>query len=113
MVLTIYETAISTLALTHMVPSDELDCGLNRQWGRLYSRKDAGAIRRIQDAYQCCGFSGTRDRPWPFQDAKHKIDACITAFNRTKGCIRDWRQDEQVFAGLLLFVASTTLVLKV
>lgn len=111
--LTIYETVIATLALTHMVPPDDLICGLQRQWYRLYSKKDATAIRRIQDAYQCCGLVTPKDHAWPFQDKNNKADACITAFDRHKGCLLDWRQDEQIYAGLLLLVALSAIGLKV
>lgn len=113
MILTIYETVVSTLALTHMVPPDDLNCALERRWLRLYANHDARAIKRIQEAHQCCGLMTTKDKAWPFQDANHRADACVRAFDRTKSCFRDWRQDEQVFAGLLLFVALTTLILKV
>lgn len=111
--LTIYETVIATLALTHMVPADDLTCGLHRQWDRLYSKKDATAIRRIQDAHQCCGLVTPKDHAWPFQDKNNKADACIKSFDRHKGCLLDWRQDEQIYAGLLLLVALSTIGLKV
>lgn len=111
--LTIYETVIATLALTHMIPADDLICGLQRQWYRLYSKKDASAIRRIQDGYQCCGLVTPKDHAWPFQDINNKADACITAFDRHKGCLLDWRQDEQIYAGLLLLVALSAIGLKV
>lgn len=111
--LTIYETVIATLALTHMVSPDDLTCGLQRQWNRLYSNKDATSIRRIQDAHQCCGLVTAKDHAWPFQDKNNKADACITAFDRHKGCLLDWRQDEQIYAGLLLLVALSAIGLKV
>lgn len=111
--LTLVETIIATLALTHMVTPDNLTCGLRRQWDQLYSNKDATAIRRIQDAHQCCGLVTPKDHAWPFQDKNNEADACITAFDRHKGCLLDWRQDEQIYAGLLLLVALSTIALKV
>ena len=113
MVLAIYETVIATLAFTHMVPPDDLTCLLDRKWSQLYSNKNAGAIRRIQDAYQCCGFNTAWTKAWPFPDKNHGSDACIKAYNRQKSCLGDWRQDEQIYAGLLLLVALTTFALKV
>lgn len=112
-VLAIYEAVIATLALTHMVPPEDLTCLLQRKWSRLYSNKDEGAIRRIQDAHKCCGLVTANDRAWPFADKSHGNDACIKVFNRHKSCLEAWRQDEQVFAGLLLFVALMTFALKV
>lgn len=96
-----------------MVQPDDLTCGLQRQWYRLYSQKDATAIRTIQDAHQCCGLVTPKDHAWPFQDKNNKADACITAFDRRKGCLLDWRQDEQIYAGLLLLVALSAIGLKV
>lgn len=112
-VLAIYETVIATLAFTHMVPSDDLTCLLDRKWSQIWSNKDEGAIKRIQDAHECCGLNSIRDRAWPFPDKDHGTDACIKAFGRKKSCIGDWRQDEQIQAGLLLFVALMTFALKV
>jgi hypothetical protein len=53
--LVIYETIITTLALTHMTPPNDLSCHLERQWSWLFSNKNADVIRRIQDRHQCCG----------------------------------------------------------
>lgn len=113
MVLAIYETVIATLALTHMVPPDDLTCLLDRKWNQLYSNKDAGAITRIQDAHNCCGLHTAWDKAWPFPDKYHGVDACMKTFHRQKSCLGDWRQDEQIYAGLLLFVALMTFVVKV
>lgn len=96
-----------------MVPPDDLTCGLHRRWDQLYSKKDATAIRRIQDTHQCCGLVTPKDHAWPFQDRNNNAEACIKAFDRHKGCLLDWRQDEQIFAGLLLLVALSTIGLKV
>lgn len=111
--LAIYETVVATLALTHMVPQEDLTCPLERRWGQLYSARDAEAIRRIQDTHQCCGLVTTKDKAWPFQGIDHPSDACVKAFDRHKSCLGVWRQDEQIFAGLLLLVALTTFILKV
>lgn len=112
-VLFIYETVIATLAFTHMVPPDDLTCLLERNWSQLYSNKDEGAIKRIQETHQCCGFNTVKTKAWPFPDKNHSADACAKLFNRQKSCLGDWRQDEQIFAGLLLFVALMTFALKV
>ncbi|MCJ1270473.1 hypothetical protein MMC22_010370 [Lobaria immixta] len=111
-VLAIYETVIATLAFTHMVPPDDLTCLLDRKWSQLWSNKDEGAIKRIQDAHKCCGLKTIRDRAWPFPDKYRGTDECIKAFKRKKSCMGDWRQDEQIQAGLLLFVALMTFALK-
>ena len=111
--LVIYETAIATLALTHVAPPSELVCGLERQWIALYSNKNAEAIRRIQEQFQCCGFRSVQDRAWPFPDRSHTARACVEEFGRSSSCLGSWRQMEQVTGGLILLVAVVTFSLKV
>ena len=113
MLLTIYETVVATLALTHMAPPGNLACPLDRQWGRLYSNKDDGAIRSIQDAHQCCGLHHVKEMAWPFQDQNHGADACSKMLGRQGSCFGQWRRDEQIGAGLLLLVAVMTFLIKV
>ncbi|KAL8924199.1 MAG: hypothetical protein Q9208_004163 [Pyrenodesmia sp. 3 TL-2023] len=55
--LTIYETVLATLSLTHLLPSSVLTCQLSERWLGLWRAHDGNAIRRIQDAHQCCGFN--------------------------------------------------------
>lgn len=111
--LTIYETAIATLALTHMAPPSSLNCQLDQQWSRLFSNKNAEVIRRIQDRYQCCGLHSTVDKAWPFPDRSHPVTACRDAFNRRNSCMGGWRRDEQIAAGLMLLVAVVVFLMKV
>ena len=111
--LVIYETALATLALTHVAPPSELICGLERQWITMFSNKNAEAIRRIQEQFQCCGFRTVQDRAWPFPGRGHTVRACVEAFGRSKSCLGGWRQMEQVTAGLILLVAVVAFLLKV
>lgn len=111
--LVIYETAIATLSLTHVVPNDTLNCALDQKWARLFRHKDGAEIRRIQDAHQCCGLHTVLDQAWPFPNRDHGVNACAKAFNRTVSCFGRWRRDEQIAAGLLLLVALSTFLLKV
>ena len=60
--LIIYDTAIATMALTRIAPSSDLICGLDRRWAQLFSSKNSGMIRRIQDRHQCCGLRSVLDR---------------------------------------------------
>lgn len=113
--LIVYEAVIATLAFTHLAPPNDLICGLERTWGRLYSNKDEGAIKRIQDVHPCCGLHTVKDKAWPFADKKldRGSDACSKAFGRQKACLEDWRRDEQINAGLLFIVALSLILLKV
>lgn len=111
--LIIYETAIATLALTHMAPASDVLCGLEHRWGSLFSNKNADVIRRIQEHFQCCGFRNVQDRAWPFPDRRHTARACVEAFDRSNSCLGGWRQMEQVTGGLILLIALVTFLLKV
>jgi len=109
----IYETAVATLALTHMAPPSSLNCGLDERWLHLFRSKNGNAIRRIQDAYQCCGLHSTHDKAFPFPSKSVGIDACAKTFGRQKSCFGDWRQDEQIMAGLLLLVTVLVFLSKI
>ncbi|KAI9697266.1 MAG: hypothetical protein M1836_004830 [Candelina mexicana] len=103
--LVIYETVVVTLALTHIVPPSGLKCALDETWMNLFNHKNSGAINRIQNTYKCCGLHSTRDKAWPFPDKYHGADACVKTLGWQKSCFGDWRQEEQISAGLLLMVA--------
>ena len=113
MLLVIYETVIATLALTYVTPPSNLSCHLERQWGWLFSNKNADVIRRIQDRHRCCGLNTAQDRAWPFPDRDHTTAACHQAFGRQRSCFGAWRQDEQITGGLMLLVAVVVFLIKV
>lgn len=113
MLLIIYDTAIATLALTHMTPPNDLICPLERRWSQLFSSKNAAIIRTIQERHQCCGFRSVQNMPWPFPDPSHTLRSCAQTFGRERGCLGGWRQDQQITAGLMLLVAVMVFVLKV
>ncbi|KAI9775808.1 MAG: hypothetical protein M1839_000859 [Geoglossum umbratile] len=92
-----------------MVSSDELLCGLDQRWAQLFSNKDESAVMRIQAAHKCCGFKTTKDRAAPFPP---ETETCVHKFKWGKPCRDDWRQDEQLFAGLFLLVAIAVFVVK-
>jgi hypothetical protein len=109
----IYETVVATLALTYMVPSTRLNCGLEEKWKQLYQNKDEGAIRRIQDRYDCCGFNSVKHMPWPFQGEDVPAGTCQARFDRTQSCAGPWRQAEQINAGSFLLVTAFIFAMKV
>jgi len=105
----IYETVVATLALTHIIPTDALVCGLGDRWLKLFKAKDGDAVRAIQDSFKCCGFKTTKDNAFPFGQPSD----CSEIFGYTRSCLKAWRKAEQVNAGLLLLVALVVFVLKV
>ncbi|KAL9595760.1 MAG: hypothetical protein Q9219_006258 [cf. Caloplaca sp. 3 TL-2023] len=110
-VLVIYESVIATLAITQMLPSDALTCGLSQRWQSLWSTHNADAIKRIQDAHNCCGFRTTKDRSWPMR-GNQGADTCRIMYGRERSCLSGWRQDQQIYAGLLLLVAIGTFLVQ-
>jgi hypothetical protein len=111
--LTIYETVVVTLSGTHIGPESDLTCGLNEQWASLFRAKESKSVRRIQDAFNCCGLHSVKDKAWPFPDKNHGVDACVKAFGRTKSCFESWRGEEQRMAVLLLLVPIAVFVWQV
>ena len=102
---------VATLALTHILPPNSLDCGLNEKWQQLFAGKNERAIKDIQNAFECCGFRTVKDRAWPFPNTS--ASPCAAILRRTRSCAADWRRAEQTSAGLLLFVAIAVFVIKV
>jgi hypothetical protein len=110
----IYSTVVITLVGTHAAPPSGLDCGLRERWQTLFKHKDASAIRQIQDAFECCGFANSHDMAWPFPDKTHKADACeVTYHGRMNGCLRSWKAEEQVIAGMLMVVVGMVFLWQV
>ncbi|KAF1988992.1 hypothetical protein K402DRAFT_12228 [Aulographum hederae CBS 113979] len=103
-ILTVYETAVAALLGEHIGPTGGLRCGLDETWRRLYSKKDSDAIRRIQDAGDCCGLHSGLDMAWPFPAKGVRPDRCLERFERTASCFEGWRAREQSVAGLMLAV---------
>lgn len=110
--LVVYETVIATLAVSQMLPSEALTCQLFERWQSLWSNRDAEAIKRIQDAHNCCGFRYLKDKTWPFA-GNHGAETCSIMYGRDRPCLPAWRRDHQINAGLLLLVAVGTFLVKV
>jgi len=109
----IYSTAVITLLGTHAAPPSGLDCGLHERWQKLFRSKNRDAIRTIQDAFNCCGLTNSRDMAWPFPDKNHDVDSCETSFNRNSGCLAAWKAEEQQIAGILIAVVGMVFLWQV
>lgn len=106
-----YETIIATFAITYIVPPSNLQCGLNDRWAKLFREKNWGAIRAVQDSFNCCGLNSVLDRAWPNVDQQRS--PCAENYGRSTSCFGPWRQAEQTHAGLLLLVAVVVFIIKV
>jgi hypothetical protein len=111
----VYESVLATLAGAHFSPPGSLNCALRETWQKLYSEKDGDSVKRIQDAFQCCGLASDRDMAWPFADAAHGADACILRYEERQGnsCLVPWRGEEQKVAIMLLVVPVAVFLWKV
>lgn len=102
----IYSTVVVTLLGTHAAPPSGLDCGLRERWLNLFKNKDAESIKRIQDAFNCCGFANSHDMAWPFPSRNTDAHSCEKVSGRTTGCLSAWKSEEQRLAGLLMAVVG-------
>ncbi|KAK4548018.1 hypothetical protein LTR36_010738 [Oleoguttula mirabilis] len=109
----IYETVLATLAGTHISPPMSLNCALKERWEHMFQRKSGDRIRRIQDAFSCCGLNSPRDMAFPFPDAHHESNACMVRFERNTACMEPWRDEERKVAIMLLVVPLAVFVWKV
>lgn len=100
----VYETVLATLAGTHIAPPGSLNCALKERWLELFRAKDEGSVRRIQDAFQCCGLGSVRDMAWPFPSAERGADACVRMYGRQEACLGAWRGEERKVGIMLLVV---------
>ncbi|KAI1007028.1 hypothetical protein K3495_g1195 [Podosphaera aphanis] len=107
--MTIYETILGTLAISHTVPSPSLNCELGARWQMLFASKNEPAIRAIQDRFNCCGLNSVKDRAWPFTMGR---SACAETFGRTQSCLRPWRKAEQTNSILILFIVLVVFCVK-
>ncbi|PHH77056.1 hypothetical protein CDD82_3684 [Ophiocordyceps australis] len=92
----ILTTVLATLLLSNAVPSAARTCLLTTTWQHLFSSHDAGAIRRIQDAFDCCGCNTVKDRAWPWLRA----GGCAETYHRDTACLGPWQVALQQQAGI-------------
>ncbi|KAI4716577.1 hypothetical protein E4T48_07240 [Aureobasidium sp. EXF-10727] len=103
--LLVYITVVATLSGTHISPVGGLGCALREKWQSMFHEKNAGKIKRIQEAFDCCGFRSVRDMPYPFPGHEITVDTCTQRFDRQIGCEGAWRDKERTVAGLMIGVA--------
>lgn len=103
--LLVYITVVATLSGTHISPVGGLRCALRETWQTMFSEKHAGKIKRIQEAFDCCGFNNVRDMPFPFPGHGNTPDTCSQRFDRHIGCEGAWRDKERTVAGLMIGIS--------
>lgn len=108
----IYSSVVITLLGTHVAPPSALDCGLRERWQSMFKEKSS-EIKKIQDAFDCCGLMNSRDMAYPFPGKGHDAHACEQAFGRNKGCFPAWKAEEQQVAGILMAVVGMVFIWQV
>ena len=111
--ITIYEAVVATLAGTYFHPLSSLQCGLDERWAALFRNKNEQTIKRIQDAFECCGLHSVLDKAWPFEGHGNKPNTCTTRFARSTSCFTSWRAEERRVASLMLVVVLLVFAWKV
>ncbi|KAM0556823.1 hypothetical protein ACHAPJ_005883 [Fusarium lateritium] len=95
-------TILATLLFEGIVPSGIMDCMLDKQWMGMFRAHDGRSIRRIQDAFDCCGLNSVRDRAYPFPGTAPSN--CAETYGRRTACREPWRGALQTLSGLDLVV---------
>ncbi|KAF2433967.1 hypothetical protein EJ08DRAFT_646856 [Tothia fuscella] len=113
LILFIYDAVLATLAGTYITPISNLHCGLEDKWQGLWHAKNGKAIRRIQDAFECCGLHSTSDRAYPFPGKDVGVDGCRRMFGYEGSCFGKWRGEERKVAGMMLVVVGCVGLWKV
>ncbi|KAH6895194.1 hypothetical protein B0T10DRAFT_209939 [Thelonectria olida] len=105
-------TVLATLFFSDVLPSAARTCLLSTTWQHLFSSHDADSIRRIQDAFNCCGFNTVRDRAWPFP-SQHGSRDCIETYGRNVACVGPWQMALQRNSGLEFGIALAVGLLQI
>lgn len=101
------------LAAVYGSRSDMAQCGMASQWSRMFQRKDASAIRAIQDGLRCCGFNSLHDRAWPFPSRGVDAAACERTQGYTNPCADLWQGQESTVAALTILASVLNWILLV
>lgn len=96
------DTVLVTLA-SGSLSAQTFNCAIERRWRSLFESKNEGAIRRIQDALDCCGLRTTVDQAWPFPGKEVPATACQDQTGRKRSCEGGWEGAEKgVLAGMIV-----------
>jgi len=105
-------TVFATLLLQDVSPGTTLSCVLGTRWQKLFAEHNGGAIRKIQDMLDCCGFNSAKDRAWPFPGSGASA-TCAESSHRTAACVGPWTAALQRNSGLDLGVVLAVAVFQV
>ncbi|OIW27795.1 hypothetical protein CONLIGDRAFT_646024 [Coniochaeta ligniaria NRRL 30616] len=109
---TIITTILGTSFFSNFIPSATRECLLSTRWQKLWTTHDATKIRRIQDAFDCCGLNSVRDRAWPFPNKANPQPGCASQFGRTASCAGPWTRALQTTGGIEFGIVAAVGVLQ-
>lgn len=55
----------------------------------MFRTHDAGGIRKIQDAFECCGLNSVKDKAYPFPGMTPS--SCAETYGRSVACRAQWK----------------------
>ncbi|KAK7518760.1 hypothetical protein IWZ03DRAFT_438968 [Phyllosticta citriasiana] len=107
--LTVFLTALASLASPYLTQNRGLTCALDNAWKDLYRAGRGGEIQLIQDAWECCGLHSVYDMAWPF--ARHsggvtERSRCRQMYGRETSCYGVWEEEERRTAGIVIGVTA-------
>ncbi|KAL1382146.1 hypothetical protein HDK64DRAFT_321181 [Phyllosticta capitalensis] len=107
--MTIFLTALASLASPYVTQNRGLTCALDNAWRDLFRAGRGGEIQLIQDAWECCGLHSVYDMAWPF--ARHsggvtERSRCRQMYGRETSCYGVWEDEERRTAGLVIGVTT-------
>ncbi|MCJ1244163.1 hypothetical protein MMC30_001361 [Trapelia coarctata] len=111
-VLFMLDTVLVTLASSSLSP-EALNCAIESRWWSFFETKNGDAVRRIQDAFDCCGLLSTVDQAWPFPRKGVPATACQDRTGRTRACEAGWEGAERVVLTGLIVVGVAIMMAKI
>lgn len=106
------DTVLVTLASASLSP-ETLNCAIERRWRFLFTTKNEDAIRKIQDALDCCGLRTTVDQAWPFQGRGVEATECVERTGRRRACEAGWEGAERGVTTWMIVAGMAVMVVKV
>ena len=110
-ILALFDVALIASALTAINPR-AVEVLLKTTWQELSRSHNAVAVRTIQDALQCCGFTTPQDHAYPFPDHNRNTYACVQTFKHDAPCQPKLKRETQTTLGAFVAVGAFALAVK-
>jgi len=108
-ILFMLDSALLAVSSAALEPST-FTCVLETHWHHLFRTKNEDALKRIQDALDCCGLKTVLHEPWPFPPVS--LETCSKRYNRSTACEVPWITAGREVWGGMIGVATASIVIK-